>query len=89
MKNLLELKERAEEIEAAALEKAQELEKGELLELGTVKPQKKQARLEKCNLKLLELYMKAIYNPRYTEEIEEYLRYQDALKAYNRLLNYC
>ncbi|MFX1573231.1 MAG: hypothetical protein ACFFB0_10815 [Promethearchaeota archaeon] len=75
---MLELKELAEDREAAELKEAQELVRFELLELNYYKKQKKQARLEKRNLELLDLYAK--HNLRYLEEKQNYLRNLEAIR---------
>ena len=73
MKNLLEIKELAEERGDFWLEKAEQEPIEKLLKLK--------------GYKLRELRIKELYNLRYREEKEGYLRKLEAKKAYLNLLN--
>jgi len=87
VKNLLELKELAEEREDIWLERSKGESNEKLLKLKRYKLRRKQAKLQRQNYKLRELGVKELYNLRYREEKEEYLRNLEAKKAYLNLLN--
>jgi len=87
VKKLLELKELAEEREDVWLEKAKGESNEKWLKLKGYKLRRKQAKLQKQNHKLRELRLKELYNLRYRERKEEYLRKLEAKKAYLNLLN--
>lgn len=87
MKKLLELKKLAEEREAARLKRSKGEMNEKLLKAKGYKLRRKQAKPQKQNYKLRELRMKELYNLRYREEKEDYLRNLEAKKAYLNLLN--
>ena len=87
MKILLEVKELAEEREDLLLEEVKEELKVKLLKLNGNKQRRKQAKLQKENYKLRELKVNGLYNLRYRQEKEEYLRKLEATKARLNLLN--
>ena len=76
MKSLLNLKEWAEERDAAWLERVREYLK---------ESQSERVRLGEYNSRLQELYEKVQYNLRYLEEKEEYSRNLEAKKAHYNL----
>ncbi|MHA1913027.1 MAG: hypothetical protein ACW97V_01525 [Promethearchaeota archaeon] len=86
MKKLLELKELAEEREDILLERAIGELKEKLLKLIGNKQRRKQVKLQKENYKLRELRINELYNLRYRQEKEDYLRTLEAGKAYLNLL---
>ena len=87
MKKLLEIKELAEEREEILLERAKRELKEKLIKLNGNEPGRKQAKLQKENYKLRRLKINELYNLRYRQEKEEYLRKLEAGKAYLNLLN--
>jgi hypothetical protein len=87
VKRMLELKELVEEREGVWLEKAKGESNEKLLKLKKYKLRRRQAKLKRQNYKLRELGLKELYNLRYREEKEEYLRNLEAKKAYSNLLN--
>ncbi len=87
MKILLNLNELAEEREDLLLEEVKEELKAKLLKLNGNKQRRKQAKLQKENCKLRELKINGLYNLRYRQEKEEYLRKLEANKACLNLLN--
>ena len=87
MKKLLELKGLAEEREEVRLERAEGKINEKLLKLKGYKLRRKQVRALKHNEKLRELILNELYNLRYREEKEEYLRNREAKNAYLNLLN--
>jgi hypothetical protein len=86
VKKLLELKELAEEREDILLERAIGELKEKLLKLIGNKQRRKQVKLQKENYKLRELRINELYNLRYRQEKEDYLRTLEAGKAYLNLL---
>jgi hypothetical protein len=87
VKILLNLNELAEEREDLLLEEVKEELKAKLLKLNGNKQRRKQAKLQKENCKLRELKINGLYNLRYRQEKEEYLRKLEANKACLNLLN--
>ena len=84
----MELKEWAEEREAARLEIAKDIEKVEILEYMEYKQPKKSLRLKQPNLDLQAIYENAKYNPRDYEELENYLRNKEAVIELYRIFYY-
>ncbi|MHA2183463.1 MAG: hypothetical protein ACXADU_07865 [Promethearchaeota archaeon] len=84
---MLNLNELAEEREDLLLEEVKEELKAKLLKLNGNKQRRKQAKLQKENCKLRELKINGLYNLRYRQEKEEYLRKLEANKACLNLLN--
>lgn len=84
---MLELKELVEEREGVWLERAKGESNEKLLKLKKYKLRRRHAKLKRQNYKLRELGLKELYNLRYREEKEEYLRNLEAKKAYSNLLN--
>ncbi|MHA2048817.1 MAG: hypothetical protein ACW986_04310 [Promethearchaeota archaeon] len=76
----------AEEREDILLERAIGELKEKLLKLIGNKQRRKQVKLQKENYKLRELRINELYNLRYRQEKEDYLRTLEAGKAYLNLL---
>jgi hypothetical protein len=87
VKKLLELKEWAELRDNASLEKVNGELNENLIELKVQKLRKWQGNLENHNRKLCELRISELYNLRYREEKEDYLRNLEAHKACYNILN--
>ena len=84
---MLELKEWAEERDNARLERAKEEIDEKLPEHKPGKLHRKQPKIEYNNRKLRELRINELYNLRYREEKEPYLRNLEANKALYDLIN--
>ena len=84
---LLGLNELVEDKEEVRLERANVEKKEKLVKEKGYKLHRKQKKLHKENYKLRELRLSELYNSRYREEKEDYLRKLEANKAYLNLLN--
>lgn len=86
---MLELKEWAELRDKKSLERANGELNEKLIELIVQILRKWQGKLENQNRKLCQLRINELYNLRYREEKEAYLRNLEANKACYNLLNFC
>lgn len=87
MKILLGLKELAEVEEEVWLERANVEKNEKVVKEKGYKLHKKQVKLRKQNYRLRDLRLHELYNLRYREEKQDYLRKLEANKALLNLLN--